>query len=77
MDLTAHIAASCVRACEPLPMIAAVFASWRAMYRVATPLAAPVRTAPRALAAMKAIGSAVSMSYSSTTIFERAPAPVT
>ena len=43
---TEHTASSCVRAWNPDPMTATVFASSRAMYFVARPLAAPVRICP-------------------------------
>ena len=46
-SLTSATASSCVRACNPVPMIPAMQAPSRAITRVATPLAAPVRTCPR------------------------------
>ena len=43
MGLTAQMACTWLRACHPVPKIPSVRASGRAIYRVATPLAAPVR----------------------------------
>ena len=49
---TRQTASSWLRACHPAPRIPAVCASSRAIQRVATPLAAPVRICPRRLASI-------------------------
>ena len=50
-----------LRACHPVPMIPTDPASGRAMYLVATALAAPVRICPSRLASIIASSSPVSV----------------